>query len=236
MFTESAELYDAIYARFKDYPQEARDVAALIRRTHPHARSILDVACGTGEHARLLATEHRFDVDGLDLDAAFVRIARTKHPEGRFTAADMADFRLDRRYDVVLCLFSSIGYLVTLERVGRALDCFREHLAPGGVVIVEPWFPPGVLDPERVDTRTAEVDGVRIERIGRTEIDGCVSRIHFDYEIRGPGGTRRASEVHELGLFTTGELLRAFDAAGLIAEHDAHGLTGRGLIVARAER
>jgi hypothetical protein len=50
----------------------------------------------------------------------------------------------------------------------------------------------------------------------------------------GTGGTRRASEVHELGLFTVAELLEAFRQAGLRAEYDPKGLTDRGLYVARA--
>ncbi len=87
MFSESSELYDLIYASFKDYSQEARDIVALLRRVHPHCRSILDVACGTREHARLLAAEHGLRVDGLDLDPALVRIASAKHPAGQFYGA-----------------------------------------------------------------------------------------------------------------------------------------------------
>jgi len=64
--------------------------------------TVLDVACGSGEHARLLAG-HGFVVDGLDLDPAFVRIARHKHPSGRFFEADMAGFDLPDRYDAILC-------------------------------------------------------------------------------------------------------------------------------------
>ena len=118
MFSESAELYDLIYARFKDYPAEARQVADLLGTVHARCRTILDVACGTGEHASLLAAHHGFEV----------------------------------------------------------------------------------------------------------------------YEIAEPEGTRRASEVHELGLFTTDEMLRSFDAAGLVAEYDARGLCSRGLYVAEAAR
>ena len=55
MFSESAELYELIYSRFKDYAAEAERIATLIRRVHPSAQRILDVACGTGEHARLLS-------------------------------------------------------------------------------------------------------------------------------------------------------------------------------------
>ncbi len=142
MFTESAELYDLIYSSFKDYGAEAAQIAALLESIDPVYRTVLDVACGTGEHARLLAEIHGFTVDGLDLNPEFLRIARAKNPAGQFFEADMSDFHLPTRYDVILCLFSSIGYVKTLDRVAQTLRCFRKHLAGDGVVILEPWFPP----------------------------------------------------------------------------------------------
>ena len=171
MFSASAEFYDLIYSTFKDYASEAARIASLLRECHPSCRTILDVACGTGEHARLLAG-HGFAVDGIDLDPAFVRIASRKHPAGRFFEADMSDFHLGRRYDAVLCLFSSMGYLRSLDRVARALTCVREHMAPGGVLIVEPWFAPGELRTDRVVRNTAEADGIRVTRTSRVEVEG----------------------------------------------------------------
>jgi SAM-dependent methyltransferase len=232
MFSSSAEFYDLIYSTFKDYEAEVAQIASLLRRLNPQCKTVLDVACGSGEHARLLAARG-FIVDGLDLDPAFVRIARQKHPAGRFFEADMSDFHLSHRYDAVMCLFSSIGYLRTLDRVEAALTCFREHLAPAGVVAVEPWFAPGVLDPGRVARNTGEANGVRVTRVSRAEVEGRLSRLHFDYEITDGTGTRRANEVHELGLFTTSELLETFGRAGLEAVHDPKGLTDRGLYLAR---
>ena len=182
MFSASAEFYDLIYFTFKDYAAEARQIGSLLRRLNPGCTSVLDVACGTGEHARLLAADG-FAVDGLDLDPAFVRIAQRKHPAGRFYEADMADFHLPHRYDAVLCLFSSIGYVRTLDRVGAALLCFREHLLPGGVIVVEPWFPPGALDPTRVARTVGEANGVRVSRVSRVAIEGRLSRLNFEYEI-----------------------------------------------------
>ena len=232
MFSASAEFYDLIYSTFKDYVGEAEQIASLLRRLNPQCLTVLDVACGTGEHARLLAADG-FLVDGLDLDPTFVDIAARKHPEGRFIAADMSDFHLPGRYDAVLCLFSSIGYLRTLDRVSQALSCFREHLTPAGMILLEPWFPPGILDPELVFQHAGEAHGTRVSRVTRTEIEGPLSRLHFEYEITDATGTRRAREVHELGLFTTEELIRTFEGAGLAVDYDPKGLTDRGLYVAR---
>lgn len=232
MFSESAALYDLIYSTFKDYAAETTALAALIRRVHPRAKTILDVACGTGEHARLLAHDHGFDVDGVDLDPAFVRIARDKL-RGEVYEGDMTSFALRRRYDVVQCLFSSIGYVRTLDNVRRALERFREHLAPGGVVLVEPWFAPGVMQHGRVSINTAERDDVRVARMAYTEVDGRLSRIRFEYLVGRASGIEHLTEVHELGLFTTDEQLHAFEEVGLMATHDPVGVDGRGLFVAR---
>ena len=233
MFPTFAEYYDLIYSAFKDYATEVAQVVALLRRVHPQCRTVLDVACGTGEHAWRLAAEG-FVVDGLDIDPGFIRIASGKHPAGRFFEADMSDFQVPHRYDAVLSLFSSIGYLRTLDRVQRALVCFREHLEPNGVIVVEPWLQPGVIDTTRTLTHSAEGNGVRVSRHSRAEVDGALSRLHFEYDIDDHGTMKRVNEIHELGIFTTEEMMQAFHAAGLDVEHDPEGLTGRGLFIARS--
>ena len=114
MFSKSAELYDKIYFEFKDYEAEAQMINESINRENPSARTILDVACGTGEHARILREKYGFDVDGIDLNDKLISLAQRKNPIGNFNNADMVDFDLGKSYDIVMCLFSSIGYVKTL--------------------------------------------------------------------------------------------------------------------------
>ena len=121
----------------------------------------------------------------------------------------------------------------TLDRVEAALTCFRQHLAPNGIIAVEPWFGPGALDPSRVAQHTGEADGLKVTRTSRVAVDGRVSRLYFDYEIVDEAGTRVTREIHELGLFTTEEMLGAFERAGLAVEFDPKGLFDRGLYLAR---
>lgn len=233
MFSETAAYYEALYETWKDFDAESDKIAALLREEHPGTRTVLDAACGTGRHAEVLTTAHGFAVDGFDLDAGMVRIAADRNRQGRFDVADMVDFDLGRRYDAVICLFSSIGYVRTLPNLERALRCFGNHVKSDGVILVEPWFPPGVLEHGRVVTLTAEAGDTKLCRMSRTTIAGRISRIDFEYLIGDPGGIRRESETHELGLFTQDEMIAAFRAADLAVRFDPQGLTGRGLYVGR---
>lgn len=233
MFSESARHYDLIYSKFKDYEEESRNLVALLEKWHPSARTVLDVACGTGEHARILREKHGLAVDGIDIEEQFVEITRGKNRAGSFTRADMIDFDLGRRYDVVVCLFSAIGYVRTLENLTRTLVNFRNHLAEDGLILVEPWFTPEAAQPNRFDLVTAESDDVKVARASHSEIRGRISIIRFDYLVGRREGITHATEIHELGLFTIDETKACFRGAGLDVEHEPEGFFGRGLYLAR---
>lgn len=233
MFSETPGVYDEIYG-FKDYAGETRRVAELLEELAPGARRILEVGCGTGGHARHLVRDHGYELQGLDLEKAFVELARRKVPEATFHHGDMADFDLGEEFDAVLCLFSSIGYLTTLDRVEAALGCFRAHLAEGGVALVEPWFTPESWHPGRIYLHTSESDGRQVVRMSHSTVEGRISRLRFHYLVGDEGGIEHRTEDHELGLFTVEEMLGAFDRAGFReVEHDAEGLIGRGMYRAR---
>ena len=233
MFSESAELYDIIYGAFKDYSGESDRIAMLLREVHPNARTILDVGCGTGEHARILVERHGLQIDGIDLDPNMLQQARTKNATGRFQVADMTNFDLERRYDVILCLFSSIGYVRTLENVRRTLASFRRNLADDGVVVVEPWLQPGAFQPGKVSVTTGESGSTKVCRMSYLTVDGSISRIRFEYLIGNASGIRHTSELHELGLFSSDEMTSAFETEGFDVRFDPVGLIGRGMHVAR---
>ena len=230
MFTETAALYDLIYAGIKDYASETGQLVQLLRRLRPAARTVLDVGCGSGEHARLLAGQG-YQVTGIDISPEFVEIARGKLPAGDFTCADMTTFDLGRRFDIILCLFSSIGYVRTPENAARTLARFAAHLEDDGVVVVEPWFEPGVMEHGRIGVQQAEMPGLHVCRMAFTSLSGRTSTLDMHYLIGAGDGIRHMRERHELGLFTQAEMTGFFEAAGLTVQRLGQGLTGRGLYI-----
>jgi SAM-dependent methyltransferase len=227
MFDKSAQLYDAIYA-FKDYAAEAEQAHGLI---HEHkrcpGRALLDVACGTGGHVAGLA--RHYDVEGLDLDGELLDVARRRHPEVIFHRADMVDFDLGRRFDAVVCLFGSVGYVRTLDRLRAAVGNMVRHLEVGGVLLLEPWLGPDVYEAGRPFAVFVDEPELKVARLNVTAVEGGCAVLDFHYLVATPQGIEHVRERHELGLFTDAQYRSALGDAGLEVHHDAEGFAGRGL-------
>jgi len=231
MFSKSAKFYNALYGSMgKDYAAEAQKVHLIIQQ---HKKSpgnaLLEVACGTGLHASILQKDYQ--VEGLDLDAEMLAIARQNYPDIPFHQADMAEFDLGKQFDIVTCLFSSIGYVKTKKRLEQAIQTMTEHLLPGGVLIMEPWFTPEQWKPGRVSALFVDQPELKIARMNTSEAEGCLSFFVFHYTVGTPQGVEYFTERHELGLFTSEEYLEAFRKAKLEVIHDPEGLDGRGLYI-----
>lgn len=231
MFSKTARYYDKIYS-FKDYQAEVQRLVAIIdENLRSGGNRLLDVACGTGHHIEYLK-EH-FDVEGLDINQELLDFARQRNLGIPFHQEDMIVFDLGRQFDVVTCLFSSIGYVKTLDNVRRAVTCMARHLVTGGLLIVEPWFTPDAWHVPSVHAAFIDEPDLKIARVNTSFVDGRLSYFDLHYLIGTLEGTEHFVERHELGLFEMDEMQAALANAGLEVTYDAEGLIGRGLYVGR---
>lgn len=224
---EAGPLYDLVYGA-KDYEGEVALLQAHVGRLRPGAATWLDVACGTGRHLELL--QQTYEVEGTDLDAAQLRIARSRLPGVRLTRADMRELRLTRTFDVVSCLFSAVGMMTTLGDLRRAVRKMAEHVAPGGLLIFEPWIRPEDWRDGNISVDTARSSGVAVARICVSSRRGRVSRLDFAFVHATSKRTVTWRERMQLRLSTVDELVDAVERAGLQPSFDEPGLTGRGLL------
>lgn len=231
MYSKSAHLYDTVYlAMGKDYAAEARTIHELANQYKKTDRNtLLDVACGTGLHAGHLAEFYR--VEGLDIAADMLAIAREKHPGIPFHNGDMRKFELHRQFDVVTCLFSAIGYMKTTAQLKQAIAAMERHLLPGGVLFVEPWFTPEDWHTGSVHASFVDQPGLKIARMNISERKGKRSIFDFHFLVGTDQGIEHFTEYHELTLFTTEEYLSGFRASNLEVIHEPEELYGRGLYI-----
>jgi SAM-dependent methyltransferase len=228
MFVKSARFYDALY-EFKDYAAACDRLHEVIQGTRPGAASLLDVACGTGRHLEHL--RRLYDVEGMDLNPELLAIARERCPGVPLHQADMQDARLDRTFDVVTCLFSSIGYLRTTQALTAAVANMARHLNPGGILVIEPWFSPDRFWVGRLTANYVDRPDLKIAWMYTSEIRDGLSVMDIHYLVGTPAGVEYFTERHELGLFTDEEYREAVTGAGLMVDYDPDGLFGRGMYI-----
>jgi SAM-dependent methyltransferase len=232
VYDKSAAYYDVIYDSMKDYKQEAKRLNEFIQR-HKQSSGVklLDVACGTGRHVSLLRAF--YDVEGLDLSKEQLEIARKRNPGVHFHHGNMVNFTLRKKYDAITCLFSAIGYVITVKRLRQAVQNMSKHLHAGGVLIVEPWITPKGWKVGRIDGTFVNQPKLKIARMNNTRRRGKISITNFHFLIGTPKGIKYFVEPHEMGLFSHQEYMAAFTRSELKVVYDPEGLTGRGLYIGK---
>jgi SAM-dependent methyltransferase len=229
---EFADIYDRVHShRGKDYAGEARLIAGLVRARRPEAESVLDVAFGTGHHLRHLRADFP-DAEGLEQSPEMIAVARQRIPEVTVHQGDMRDFDLGRTFDVITLMFSSIGYVDDFPDLVRALAALGRHLAPGGVVVIEPWVFPDTFTPDYLATDLVRDDEGVVTRFSHSVLEGDAVVMTVHYLVATPEkGIRHLTDRHRLALFTREQYLEAFAAAGCPAEFVRPEQFGRGLFV-----
>lgn len=212
--SEHAELYDVVFeSRGKDFAGEAEKLTGLIRGHMPGARSLLDVACGTGAHLAAFARSFEH-VEGLEYAAAMAKVARARLPEVRIHSGDLRDFDLGRTFDALTCLGNSISCVNDREEFFAAIERIAAHVVPGGVLVVEPWwFPSNFLD-GHVGGHVLKENGRVVSRITRSVREGDKTRHEVRFTVADASGIRDFTEVLMLSLFRQEDYVDAFAAAG----------------------
>ena len=226
-----APYYDDIY-EWKNYKLETEKLLWLIQNVKQmQGRDLLDVACGTGGH--LVYLKKHFQVTGVDASQAMLKKARAKCPKARLIQGDMRSFRLRKQFDVLTCLFSSIGHLPTETDLEKTIANFARHVKPNGLVIIEPFvdsksYVPHKLHPPTV-THTKDLTVVRLSHSTRKAKHALID---FHILVHTEKGIEHFRDEVELSLFEKHRVLKLMQKHGFKSWYMSEGLMpDRGLYV-----
>jgi ubiquinone/menaquinone biosynthesis C-methylase UbiE len=231
MYKELAKYYDLIYS-WKDYKGEIKRIKELIKKFKiSEGNELLDVGCGTGKHLEYLKDD--FSCTGCDVNTEMLDIAKENINGVSFFQADMITLALNKKFDAIISLFSSIGHVKTYDNLEQTIQNFSRHLRRGGVVIIEPWLTKSTYDTGRPGMTTYDAEDIKIARLNTTKIESDLSILEFYYLIaERDKDVVYFSEKHELGLFEIDKFLEYMTNSGLKAEFLEDGLMkGRGLYI-----
>jgi SAM-dependent methyltransferase len=223
------EQYLLEYEPLFDPVRDRREVSRIIELLGlPSGARILDVPCGQGRHAHLLA-EAGFDVDGLDYSPDLLARAKARGTGRnlRYTRGDMRRLpaRWTGRFDAVLNLFTSFGFFAEPADDRKVVAQFARVLKPGGMLLWYGGSRDGVmarfLERDWWQTR----DGTLIAQERSFDSLSGLLTVHTVWS----GRRRHGARDHRIRLYTPSALSQLLAESGLVVEGAYDGMSDRPL-------
>ncbi len=131
-YDKIAKYYDTVIGKgyeIKNYLNEK------INKYKRNVKSVLELGCGTGTN--LLSFKKDIEVFGLDISREMLRIAKKKVPEGNFYLQDIRNFRLNKKFDLIICLYDTLNHILIFNDWRRLFSNIKKHLNYNGLFIFD---------------------------------------------------------------------------------------------------
>lgn len=214
--------YNLLY-RDKDYNEEASYIDSLICKYGPGAKTILDLGCGTGRHASLLAGKG-YLVHGVDISEGMLAEAREASDGERlnFSLGDIRSVRLGKCFDVATSLFHVMSYQIRNEDLQDAFNTAHDHLKTGGVFIFDCWYGPAVLtNRPAVRIKRLEDEFVEVTRLAEPVMYANMNIVDVNYHIfvknKASGVVDEIKETHRMRYLFKTEIDQLLKMVGFTA-------------------
>jgi SAM-dependent methyltransferase len=185
VFKNYADYYDFLYED-KNYEEECDFVEEAIKKySGIKVKNILELGSGTGGHAIPLA-KRKYNMTGIDASEGMLKIAKQKTAKlglkMDLRLCDIRDFKFDRKFDSVICMFAVFNYITETGDIVKTLQNIKKHLNKGGLFIIDIWNGLAVmriLPSTRV--KVIEKGKIKIIRAVEPELDAInhICRNHY---------------------------------------------------------
>ncbi len=223
-----ASFYDLLYAD-KNYEAECDLIEQAFGRFGLlKVNRLLDLGCGTGNHAWNLA-RRGYQVIGVDLSEPMLQLARKKKesinlPPGTqppfFLRANIRDLSLRLQAEAAIAMFAVLGYQTEEAEVKAFLESVARHLRKGGLFLADFWYGPAVeaIKPEPRKKIIPFGQG-KLIREAKTELIAashhCLVCYRLTIDQPSEAFPQEFTETHRMRFFFEEELRAWLPEAGL---------------------
>lgn len=224
-----SKYYDSAYATKADLT----DLPFYLQLAEQAGGPVLEIACGTGR-VLLPAARKGIEIYGVDNSAPMLAVLRehlAAEPEEvqrhvHLYEGDMREFRLGREFPLVMIPFRPMQHMLTVEDQVSALKTAAVHLAPGGTLAFDVFYPKYEVLWEKIGEEVLELEWTApedselvVRRYFRKEsVDKIRQIFYFTFifrTYRGGEMVREEREAFSLGYYTYPHLRALFRLAGL---------------------
>lgn len=178
--------------------------------------SVLDLCCGQGRHSVQLAKRGLL-VTSLDLNSEYLELARraakAEKVELETVAADMREIPFENKFDAIVNMYSSFGYLESEAEDLKVLESAAKALKSGGRLLLDMLNREWAVANYIQNDWHSSADGTLY--VERRDLDLATSRMHVHFIVVEPNGKRRESIGHIIRLYTLTEMTRLLEHVGL---------------------
>ena len=236
VFDAYSEYYDLLY-NDKNYDAEVNYINSLIQFYLKGSETILELGCGTGLHACILA-KLGYKIHGIDKSKTMLNkaIERRKGLENliaekiSFETGDICNYQNGKKYDVAVSLFHVMSYMETNGNLIQAIQTAKTHLKTNGLFIFDCWHGPAVLKDKPVSrTKVFENTDIYVKRVSTPEMypEKNMIDVNFDILIHIKKSNKEINlqEVHKMRYLFPDEVSTLLNAADFSLLHAEEWLT-----------
>jgi len=221
LYNELAPYYDLF--KFNDYKKQSNFVLNIIENSFAPNKEkkikALDLACGTGEQIKILGKKINFD--GLDINEGMLKMARKKNPKANIFKGDLNKLELKKsQYDLIICLSSSLQYILAPKTLEDSLKRIYLSLKPNGIFIFDLAYCKDNWIEGYVGIKTVTNGSLRMAEIFKSRSNHNFSFYNPIYLVKNKGKVDFFIDKHKIYLYSIDEVKKI--AANIFRKVDVY--------------
>ncbi len=132
LYTDLVWCYEFITTG-EEHKKEADFIVQIVNQYKKSSgNDLLNVASGHGWHDKFL--KKNYTITGIDYNKDIMKLAKKKNPEISYKQGDMKNFKLNKKFDIVMS-FDSMNHNLSCKNLKSTIKCLVSHVKDDGVLI-----------------------------------------------------------------------------------------------------